>query len=148
MKKKFFGRLCLGFPLGISIGFVITIFISIGLGDGMYYPCTPQLLEKMETPLHAVILQTVLCGILGAISCAGSVVWQLDSWSILKQSGVYFAILSAAMLPMAYALYWMEHSFAGAVSYFLVFLMIFIFVWITQYIILKIRLKKVNRKLK
>lgn len=147
MKKKILGRFYLGFPLGIAIGFVITIFISIGLGDGAYYPCTPQFLEEMKTPLHAVILQTVLCGILGSISCAGSVVWQLDRWSILKQSGVYFAILSTAMMPIAYVLYWMEHSWIGAVSYFLVFALIFVFVWIFQYVVWKIKLKKMNQKL-
>lgn len=148
IKKEVCKRLLLGIPFGIAIGYVITILISVGLQDGEYYPCVPALIETVGTSLHAVILQTVLCGVLGAVSCAGSVLFSLDSWSLLKQSGIYFLILSAAMLPTAYVLYWMEHSFRGAVGYFAMFVLIFLFVWLSQYIGWKIKLKKMNAKLK
>lgn len=148
IKKEVLKRLFLGVPFGITIGSVITILISVGLGDGAYYPCVPALIETVGTPLYAVILQTVLCGVLGAVSCAGSVIFSLDGWSILKQSGIYFLILSAAMMPIAYVLYWMEHSLWGAIGYFFMFVLIFIFVWISQYIMWKRKLKKMNQKLK
>ncbi len=148
IKKEVCKRLLLGIPFGIAIGSVITIFISIGLRDGQYYPYVPALIETVGTPLRAVILQTVLCGVLGAVSCAGSVIFSLDSWSILKQSGIYFLILSAAMMPIAYVLYWMEHSLWGAIGYFLVFVLIFLLVWLSQYIGWKCKLKKMNAKLK
>lgn len=148
IKKEVLKRLLLGVPFGIAIGYVITILISVGLGDGEYYPCVPTLVETVGTPLRAVILQTVLCSILGAVSCAGSVIFSLDRWSILKQSAVYFLILSGAMMPIAYVLYWMEHSLWGAIGYFFVFVLIFIFVWFSQYIAWKIKLKKMNQKLK
>lgn len=148
IKKEVLKRLFLGVPFGITIGSVITILISVGLGDGAYYPCVPALIETVGTPLHAVILQTVLCGVLGAVSCAGSVIFSLEGWSILKQSGIYFLILSAAMMPIAYVLYWMEHNLWGAIGYFFMFVLIFIFVWISQYIMWKRKLKKMNQKLK
>lgn len=148
IKKEVLKRLCMGIPFGIAIGCVITVFISVGVGDGEYYPYVPALLETAGTPIRAVILQTVLCSLLGAVSCAGSVIFSLDSWSLLKQSGIYFLILSAAMLPTAYVLHWMEHSFRGAVGYFAMFVLIFLFVWLSQYIGWKIKLKKMNAKLK
>lgn len=148
MKKEILKRLFLGIPFGIAIGCGITLFISAGVGDGEYYPCVPALITSVGTPLQAVVLQTVLCGALGAVSCAGSVIFSLDGWSILKQSGVYFLILSAAMMPTAYVLYWMEHSLSGAVGYFAVFVLVFLFVWLSQYIGWKVKLKKMNEKLK
>ena len=38
MKKKMIQRGLLGFPLGIAIGFVITVIISMCIGDGSFYP--------------------------------------------------------------------------------------------------------------
>ena len=42
MKKKMIQRGLLGFPLGIAIGFVITVIISMCIGDGSFYPVTPE----------------------------------------------------------------------------------------------------------
>ena len=63
MKKKMIQRGLLGFPLGIAIGFVITVIISMCIGDGSFYPVTPELIDTMKNELNAVILQTILCGI-------------------------------------------------------------------------------------
>ena len=31
-----------------------------------------------------------------------SVIWEIDSWSLAKQSGIYFSIACVTMLPIAY----------------------------------------------
>lgn len=64
MKKQILSRGLVGFPVGIAIGFVITLIISAYIGDGSYYPVTPELIGSMGNELNAVILQTVLCGII------------------------------------------------------------------------------------
>ena len=33
------------------------------IGDGSFYPVTPELIDTMKNELNAVILQTILCGI-------------------------------------------------------------------------------------
>lgn len=147
MKKKIFLRSVIGFPLGIAIGYIITIFISLAMADGYYSPCVPELTEIMKNEINAVILQTVLCGLLGAGCAAGSVIWEIEHWGIVKQSGIYFIIISVIMMPIAYVTYWMEHSVAGFLSYFGIFVLIFIFVWIIQFIIGKRNVKKINANL-
>lgn len=52
---------------------------------------------------------------------------------IVKQTGIYFSIISVLMLPTAYVSYWMEHSLQGILSYFGIFLLIFAAVWLVQY---------------
>ena len=59
MKKKMIQRGLLGFPLGIAIGFVITVIISMCIGDGSFYPVTPELIDTMKNELNAVILQNI-----------------------------------------------------------------------------------------
>lgn len=49
MKKKLIGRGLIGFPVGIAIGYVITVIISICIGDGVFHPVTPELVNKWGT---------------------------------------------------------------------------------------------------
>ena len=147
MKKKIIKRSLLGFPLGITMGYLITILISLGWANGYYSPCVPELISLMGNEINAVILQTILCGILGVGFAASSVIWEMDRWSIVKQTGIYFSIIAAVMLPTAYFAYWMEHSIIGFVFYFGIFIFIFAGIWISMYVTGKSNVRKMNQKL-
>lgn len=147
MIKKIIARAALGLPIGISIGCIITLVLSLLISDGYYHPCVPEFIAVMENELNAVILQTVLCGLLGAGFSASSVIWSIEHWSIAKQTGIYFAVISLIMLPIAYLTYWMEHSLIGFISYFGIFILIFAFIWIVEFIIIKHNIKKMNENL-
>lgn len=82
MKKKLIGRGLLGFPVGIAIGYVIMVVISICIGDGLFLPVTPELVNKMGSELNAVLIQTVLSGIMGTGFAMASVIWEIDSRKI------------------------------------------------------------------
>ncbi len=144
MKKKIIMRGLLGLPTGIAIGFVITLIISACIGNGSFYPVTPELIDTMGNELNAVILQTVLCAVMGVGFAAASVIWELDSWSLAKQSGIYFMIISVIMLPIAYVTNWMKHTALGVLSYVAIFVAIFIIAWLSQYLLWKRKIKKMN----
>jgi hypothetical protein len=144
MKKKILMRGLFGLPTGIAIGFVITLIISICIGNGSFYPVTPELIDATGNELNAVILQTVLCAIMGAGFAAASIVWELDSWSLAKQSGIYFMIISVIMLPIAYFTNWMKHTVLGVLSYVAIFVAIFVVVWLSQYLLWKRKIKQMN----
>lgn len=147
MKKKVISRALLGFPVGILIGYVITILISLLFAKGYYSPCVPELVEAMGNEIHAVILQAVLSGLLGSAFSASSIIWEIENWSIAKQTGIYFVVTALVMMPVAYALNWMEHSFTGFVKYFGIFIIIFIIIWFIQYMFWKKKIEQINSKL-
>ena len=89
-------------------------------------------------------MQTVLCAIMGMGFAAASVIWELDSWSLAKQSGIYFLIISVIMLPIAYVTNWMKHTVLGILSYVAIFAAIFVVVWLSQYLLWKRKIKKMN----
>lgn len=148
MKKKIMKRIWIGLPVGIAMGHIITLIISACIADGTFYSVTPELAEKMGNELNAVILQTVLCGVLGAGFAAASVIWELDSWSLAKQSGVYFLVIGIILLPIAYVTNWMQHTVAGFLSYIGIFVGIFVAVWLSQYLCWKRRIKKINDRVR
>lgn len=144
MKKKLIGRGLIGFPVGIAIGYVITVIISICIGDGFFHPVNPELVNKMGSELNAILIQTGLSGIMGTGFAMASVIWEIDSWSLAKQSGIYFMIISVIMLPIAYFTNWMKHTVLGVLSYVAIFVAIFVVVWLSQYLLWKRKIKQMN----
>lgn len=147
MKKKIMLRCALGFPIGITIGQIISIIISLIWAKGYYAPCVPELVTAMGNEINAIILQTALYALLGMGFSASSVIWEIDHWNLVKQTGIYFLIVSAFMMPIAYVNYWMEHSFTGLISYFGIFVLIFIIVWVIQFTIGRNNVRKMNENL-
>ena len=49
-----------------------------------------ELAEALGNEIRAVILQALLCGLLGAGFAASSVIWELESWSVEKNMGSVF----------------------------------------------------------
>jgi len=147
MKKKIFFRILSGFFIGLSIGYLITIILSLIWGKGYYSPCVPELIGITGSEIKAVLLQAFLCGILGYGFGACSIIWEIEKWGIVKQTGIYFLITSVIMMPIAYITYWMEHSIKGMISYFGMFALIFAAIWVVQYIKAKHNVKRMNKVL-
>lgn len=147
MKKKIILRGAFGIPLGITIGNLISIFVSLIWAEGYYVPCEPELVTIMGSEIKAVIFQTALCGILGAGFGASSVIWEAEDWNLVKQTGVYFLLVSLIMMPIAYFNYWMEHSVGGFLSYFAIFVIIFVVIWVIQFLIVRQTVRKMNDSL-
>jgi hypothetical protein len=145
MLRKTLSRGALGFPLGICIGYVITIAISVVMATGEYSPCVPALAAELGSELAAVVFQAILCGILGAAFAAASVIWEMERWSLAKQTGIYFLVVATVMFPIAYFAGWMERTLGGFLAYFGIFVAIFVIVWIIQYLVWKTKIKRMNQ---
>ena len=113
MKKKVLLRCLLGAPIGIAITTIVTIIISLILKDGSYHPVMPKLVSDYGNELNAVILQAGLSLVYGAAWAGASVIWEAESWSILKQTVIHMIICCAATFPIAYFTRWMPHNATG-----------------------------------
>ncbi len=147
MKKQLLNRGLFGIPTGIAIGYLITVICSAIWGRGYYSPCAPALVQTMGSEIAAVVVQTILCAIVGSGFAMASLIWELEHWSMAKQSGVYFLLISAIMLPVAYLANWMEHSILGFFLYFAIFSALWIVLWGAFYLNWRWNIKKINAKL-
>lgn len=148
MKKKAFIRGLQGVPQGIAIGLGMTIIMSLIINDGRYHAVVPGFIEIIGNEINAVIVQVLMSGLLGAVFGSSSVIWDIEDWSIPKQSGVYFLTVSLAMLPIAYYLQWMEHDFMGFVKYFSVYFSAFAIMWGAMFIGWRRKIQKLNQEVR
>ena len=147
MKKELIRRGLHGIPQGIAIGYVIAIIISLVIGDGTFQNVVPELVTQFGSEISAVLAQVIFSAVIGGVFAAVSVIWEIEEWSILKQTGIYFCILAITLFPIAYILHWMERSVGGFLTYLGIFVALFIVIWVVQYLFWKNRIEKINDKL-
>ena len=146
MKKKLFICCLTGAPIGLAISTIITIIISLIIGDGKFYAVVPELITDCGSEINAVLLQTVCSFLYGAAWTGASVIWEKENWSILRQTVTHLIICSLATFPIAYFMRLMHHSVSGVLIYFGIFLGIYLIVWLSQYSSMKKRVEQMNRR--
>lgn len=144
MKKKLIMRCLVGAPLGLALSTIITILISFTVGDGQYYAVVPELITDFGTQLNAVSAQTVCSLIYGAAWAGASLIWEKEDWSLLRQTITHFIVASFATFPIAYILRWMKPSAFGIIGYFSIFILIYLIIWILQYLAIKKNIQQLN----
>ena len=145
--KKIVSRVLYSFPIGISCSVGISLFLSLRFGEGKYYPFAASLVFFTGSEVKAMLMQTILSGILGSVFGGMSFIWAIERWSILKQTAVYFLSVSIPMMGISYLLYWMEHSLNGFLLYFLIFVMVFFVVWLFNFAIYWFKVRRINQEL-
>ena len=148
MMKKAILRGLLGFPVGVTTGNAITIATSFAFApNGGYSAVVPAMAEMCGSEIAAVMLQFLLCGVMGFVFAAMSVIWESEKLNLAAQSAVNFVISVCTMIPIAYACHWMEHSLEGVLEYIGVFAGIYASIWVTMYLTYRARLKAINEKI-
>jgi Protein of unknown function (DUF3021). len=147
MTKKVISRFFLGFPLGVFISYTITIIISLAQTSGSYYSAAPQLIAQTGSELDAILLQYLLGGMLGAVSGAGSVAWEVPHWNLLKQSAVHFFLLAGSMFAAAWFSWWMPHTLAGALSYMILFFILYAIIFVILYFSWRNKIKEIDSRI-
>lgn len=148
MKKKLFLRCLIGAPIGLALSTIITIIISLTVNDGSYYPVVPELAADCGNEINAVLLQAVCSLLYGAVWAGASLVWEKESWSILRQTITHLIVCSLATFPIAYLMRWMDHTTAGILTYFGIFFGVYLIIWLSQYSAMKKKIQQINDKVR
>ena len=101
MKKQVFLRSLLGAFVGCFIGVVIIVCISLAIGGGDMHVATPALLAQVGSEVGAFSLQMAAAMLIGAIWSGASVIWEVERWSLLRQTLTHFLLCSVVCLPIA-----------------------------------------------
>lgn len=148
MKKEVALRLSVSVPGGIAIGFVVPLIISIIRGSGDYIPCTPALVELAGSEINAVIIQMVCSAFIGVASGVGSLIYEIENWSLFRQTATYFLLNGAAINITALTCRWMDFSILSTIVFLIQYAVIFFIIWFIIYAVNYHNIKKMNSKIK
>lgn len=147
MKKKILFRSLLGAPIGVTVSLIITIVFSLCMGHGEYFPAPHELTEWCKNETTAVIVQMICSLFVGAVGGASSVIWEIEKWSLLKQTLVHFAVIALPFIGVGYVMNWLPHYLIGALCYIGGFILVYVIMWLSIYFSVKSKIKKMNRHL-
>ena len=147
IKKAVAKRAILGFIYGVFIGQTILIMESLFMRDGNFYAVSNSLLQLAGTKIGAVIIQYFLTGLIGTTFAATTVIFEMDSWSLLRQSILHFIITSIVMYAAGFLCGWFPHTLVSTLIWFGVFIVVYVIFWISFTIYYKNKVKKINEAL-
>lgn len=147
MKKQIILRGLLGMPLGVAISVWWSLASFALLGRGDYALTVPSLEAACGSPLAAAAAQTAAVMAYGAMWGGASVIWEVERWSLLRQTVTHFCLTAAGTFPVAWSLGWMTRSLGGAAVYFGIFIGIYALIWAGGTWMIGRRLRKINRRL-
>ena len=146
MLKKILLRSAISATASIVINQLVTIIISLTIGDGRYFPVTPAFAAMFESELAPVIVQLILVGLIGAVFAGSSVIFDIESWSFLQQGIIHLAITSAVFIPVA-LICWRPVNPAGILS--LTGSLVFVYgcTWLSRYLVWRSSIRKLNARI-
>ena len=118
IKKAVLKRAILGFIYGVFIGQTILILESLFKHDGNFYFVSQSLFELAGTKLGGVIIQYLLTGLIGTTFAASTVLFELDEWSLLRQTVTHFIITSIVMYLAGFLCGWFPHTVRSTIIWF------------------------------
>lgn len=135
----------IGILAGMVVGVSIVIVISFADGGGSLV-MPSMLLEKTGSEAGALLAQMLVSGVYGAIPMGGAIVYEFDSWGLLKQAVVHYVNYTAAFLLIGSLVGWVETPLEMALMAG-VFLVGHCIIWLVMYARFKAATDELNELL-
>lgn len=145
--KKAFLRGLLGAPIGVTISYAITIIMSLRYGGGYFSPVVPAMVEALGTESVAVAAQFGLTCLMGFVFALASCIWEVEGWSLLRQTLLHFCSITPVTMLIAWACRWAEYTPGGLWGYFRIFVVIYVVIYGIEMLGARAKVRAANRKL-
>lgn len=130
----------LGIPLGIAIGATITLIISLVVKDIPEH--APYFVSK------TYFIRTYMASaLMGGIFGGAATIFDVDRWSLLKQTVIHFIISAVTMFAVASWTRWVSFDPQSTLIFSGIFLVVYALFFASQYIYYKIKLDGINAEL-
>ena len=146
MAAKLINRALVGFVLGMLAGVLATIIVSLTNDQGML-TLPGVLLRLTGSEAGALLAQMLFSGLYGIIPMAGTIIYEFDSWGMLKQAVVHYVSHTAAFLALGVLLGWFSPTPADLGIVTGSFAICHCIIWLIMYSRYRSEVKKLNELL-
>ena len=136
-------KLLRSFLLGIGVGNIIEIFISLAIGKLTLG--VPEFLNVQDSLLKARIIELILYGSFGIVSFIGDKIIKEDN--LLKGSLLHFLLVAIYFVIVGFYLRWLPDIKTALLS-LIFFALIYLIIWSLIYFSTKSEIEKLNKKFK
>ncbi|MBR1673717.1 MAG: DUF3021 domain-containing protein [Eubacterium sp.] len=144
-KKRFIYKASIGFSLAVIIGIAITV-LSVSFGGEKDFLQDSVLSGRIKNDMTVLVIELLLVGLIGVVGMGGSVVYELESWSLLKATVVHFLCTIGVYILVGITLGWLSPKM-GIWNYIqiLAYMVAYALIWMIQSMIYKKEIRDINR---
>jgi hypothetical protein len=143
LRKTFVIRGILGIIIGLAIGYTMLTILAIGFGlTSMVNPRAPF---ASNTSL-ALIVQYFSTAVLGLIFGLASVIWEIDRWSLVKRTAIYFLATASSMIAVTLLSGWIPLEWGYLLAFLGIFVLIFGIIWLVIWFIARRVSRRIDPK--
>ena len=137
--KRLLKYILIGFVSGAVVGNVIVI-LSVGWGN---FPCSAAFIERIGSKAGALILQTLLSGLIGVAGIGGMLLYETDL-PLAAAPVIHFTMIEAVFIPTALFLEWIPPVLRDIAIMTALMLVPFIIIWLIMFLRYKRIVKELN----
>lgn len=115
--------------IGIAIGYINALVFSVLFQAKYLFPSAPLFVSQFKTTLNATVFSTILWALIGCLFTVTSFIFQIERWSITRQTVAHFVITFVGFTPLALLSGWFPISGFWLFFYVIVFILIYFSIW-------------------
>lgn len=125
----------------------VAVFVSMITGlCGAQSVCMPEFVERVGSDVTAAFLQPLLIGLIGLAFGAGSVLFEIEHWSFLKQGAAHLAVTVAVWIAVELICF-TPISTPTAISFAASAAATYAITWGIQYFVWRSRVRRINEQI-
>ena len=129
----------LGFVLGMAVGNVIAA-ITTSFSEIV----APALLDKSGSLAMALMLQTLLSGVIGAVAFAGISFYDIERWPLIMADLVHYISIIVVFIPTGFFLGWLENA-TDVIIIASIMLLVHLIIFMIMCAIYRAEIREMNR---
>ena len=131
LKQRFIYKSAIGFSLGVFITIIINIIVGFIFHGSLNENPYTEIRNNMD--FTKIMLELLTGGILGCVGNGGSVVYEIESWSIIKATFTHFVVTMAVYVIVGLYNGWLlpRHSMVNVIQ---IVMMVFAYfmIWLSK----------------
>lgn len=145
MIKKTMIRALIGFVIGMAAGEIIAIVMAFLSGRTTL--ASEEMIARFGSEVMWMLVHTFFSGLHGAICMAGTTLYELEDWGLLKTSMMHCLLILCSFTVIGLYLEWISFSFADIAISWTCMIIGYLIIWLIMDARYKREVKKLNEML-
>ncbi|CAH1856143.1 DUF3021 domain-containing protein [Convivina intestini] len=144
---KYVRMIRFGVITGVFIGFMSALLFSWLYQSDVFQPSSPKFVAHISDNLTAVTISAVIWALMGIVFSTAQMIFEVESWSITKQTVLHFITTYTGYTILAILAGWFPLNFWYLLQYSLIFVVVYIIIWSISMYIARRNVRELNQEL-
>ncbi len=144
LRMRFINKAAIGFTLSVLLWIGLCLFYMAQSGRVII---SSTLSKSFGNDVLALIVEILLAGCIGFVGMGGSVIYEIEKWSIVRCTATHFILTMGTFSFIATYLKWFEGDMVSFIIWLVAMVVAYVMIWLIQYFVFKKQVREINENL-